>query len=100
MLLQTADRWCVLIFFCIKKVGVRMIKDKIQELFTERTGLINQLTSPYSPIGDWKLNKQEEAKLLGNDLPYTDDQMMEYGKARANVRARINQIDEEMDGQE
>ena len=76
-----------------------MDKDKqeiINDLKAEWADLISQLTSPYSSIGDWKLNKQEEAKLLGHELPYTEAQMQEYGDARAAARTRINAIDEEL----
>ncbi len=71
-------------------------KTIIDDKKAERADLISQLTSPYSRVGDWKLNKQEEAKLLGKELPYTDAQMKEYGDARAAIRERINALDAEI----
>lgn len=73
-----------------------MDEDKIRELEAEKADLISQLTSPYSSIGDWKLNKQEEAALLGLPAPYTDAQMQEYGAKRAAARTRINEIEQEL----
>ena len=77
-----------------------MDKDK-QEIIAEKKAeladLISQLTSPYSGIGDWKLNKQEEAKLLGHELPYTEAQMQEYGTNRAAARERINVLQREIE---
>ena len=73
-----------------------MDEDKIRELEAEKADLISQLTSPYSDIGDWKLNKQEEAAMLGKPAPYTEAQMQEYGAKRATVRARINEIEQEL----
>ena len=75
-----------------------MDEDKIRELEAERADLISQLTSPYSAIGDWKLNKQEEAAMLGHEPPYTEAQMQAYGAKRAAARARINEIDKELEG--
>ncbi len=72
-------------------------QELINDKKAERADLISQLTSPYSAIGDWKLNKQEEAKLLEKALPYTDAQMQEYGNQRAAARARINELDEEIE---
>jgi hypothetical protein len=77
-----------------------MDKDKqeiINDLKAEWADLISQLTSPYSSIGDWKLNKQEEAKLLGHELPYTEAQMQEYGRKRAAARDRINELEKEIE---
>ena len=71
-----------------------MDEDKIRELEAEKVDLISQLTSPYSDIGDWKLNKQEEAALLGKPAPYTEAQMQEYGAKRMAARERINEIEE------
>ena len=71
-----------------------MTDEQKRELEAERADLISQLTSPYSPIGDWKLNKQEEAALLDTPAPYTPEQMQDYGNKRAAARARINEIEE------
>ena len=71
-------------------------QDIIREKEAELNDLISQLTSPYSPIGDWKLNKQEEAKLLEEELPYSDEEMQEYGNARKAARVRINELQKEI----
>lgn len=72
-------------------------QDIIREKEAELNDWISKLTSPYSSIGDWKLNKQEEAKLLEEELPYTDAEMQEYGDARKAARVRINELQKEIE---
>lgn len=76
-----------------KKDKQDIIREKTAELYD----LISQLTSPYSPIGDWKLNKQEEAKLLEEEPPYAEEEMQEYGAARKAARVRINELQKEIE---
>ena len=71
-------------------------EDIIREKQAELNDWISQLTSPYSAIGDWELNKQEEAKLLEEELPYTEEEMQEYGDARKAARVRINELQKEI----
>ena len=56
--------------------------------------LIADLTSTASEIGDWKVMKCTEAKLLGEDLPYDLEALHEKRKA---VRDEINKLQEELD---
>lgn len=55
--------------------------------------LIADLTSTASEIGDWKVMKCTEAKLLGEDLPYDLEALHEKRKA---VRDEINKLQEEL----
>lgn len=72
-------------------------EDIIREKQVELNDWISQLSSPHSAIGDWKLNKQSEAKLLAEALPYTDAEMKEYGDARKTARVRINELQKEIE---
>lgn len=56
--------------------------------------LIADLTSTASEIGDWKVMKCTEAKLLGEDLPYDLEELHSKRKA---VRDEINKLQEELD---
>ena len=55
--------------------------------------LIADLTSTASEIGDWKVMKCTEAKLLGEDLPYDLEALHEKRKA---VRDEINKLQAEL----
>ena len=50
---------------------------------------ISKLDAPTSEIGDWKIVKCYEAKLLEKPLPYDLDALM---TARQNVRDQINEF--------
>ena len=56
--------------------------------------LIADLTSAASEIGDWKVMKCTEAKLLGEDLPYDLEELHSKRKA---VRDEINKLQAELD---
>lgn len=56
--------------------------------------LIADLTSTASEIGDWKVMKCTEAKLLGEGLPYDLEALHEKRKA---VRDEINKLQAELD---
>ncbi|MBE5917534.1 MAG: hypothetical protein E7273_11925 [Pseudobutyrivibrio ruminis] len=65
------------------------------ELSTNETGnqiaeLKLQLSSPHSPIGDWKLAKIMEYRLLGYEDPYDLD---ELAKERQKIRDQINELE-------
>lgn len=49
-----------------------------------------QLASPYSPIGDWKIAKIMEYRLLGYEDPYD---LTELAEERQKVRDRINELE-------
>lgn len=52
--------------------------------------LRSSLLANTSEIGDWKIVKYMEAKLLGNDLPYD---IKELNSKRQKVRDRINELE-------
>ena len=52
--------------------------------------LRSSLLANTSEIGDWKIVKYMEAKLLGNDLPYD---INELNSKRQKVRDRINELE-------
>ena len=55
--------------------------------------LESQLTSVNSPIGDWKIAKCLEYKMVGLELPYDINVL---NKQRQTVRDEINQLQEEI----
>lgn len=74
-----------------------MEMEKSKEKQIEREGyeaelrcLRSSLLANTSEIGDWKIVKCMEAKLLGNDLPYN---INELDSKRQKVRDRINELE-------
>lgn len=61
-------------------------KQKIQQ---EIAVLTADLTSPVSPIGDWKIIKIQEAVLSGEKPPYD---IVELREKRQAVRVEINRL--------
>lgn len=70
------------------------MKRSKQEILTkELNKLYLELSSPSSDIGDWKIAKCSEYKLLGLEIPYDLDEL--HSKRQA-IRDRINEINEEL----
>lgn len=55
--------------------------------------LVSALSSSASAIGDWKVIKCYEAKLLGEELPYDIDDLM---AKRQSARDEINELQEKL----
>lgn len=60
----------------------------------EICNLRQDLTSPVSEIGDWKICKCYEAALVGAEAPYDVKELHEQRQA---VRAKINALQAELD---
>lgn len=60
-----------------------------QTIESEIRALISRLDAPTSDIGDWKVIKCYEAKLLDKELPYN---LIELTHKRQAVRDRINEL--------
>ena len=67
--------------------------DKRNALRAELAELMSGLSANTSPIGDWKVIKVYEARMLGKEDPYD---MEELAAQRQTVRDRINAIQEEL----
>ena len=67
-----------------------LTQEQARALEQERINLIQELTSPYSPIGDWKIMKIQEAALTQRAAPYD---ITELSAQRQAARARINEIE-------
>lgn len=67
-----------------------IIKEKWQEICILRS----QLTSDVSTIGDYKIVKTYEARLLGETDPYDTDALI---KERQAIRDKINKLEQEID---
>ncbi len=63
----------------------------------EICNLTQELISPVSPIGDWKIAKIQEYALSGLESPY-DIQVLH--KSRQLVRDKINALQAELDADE
>lgn len=62
------------------------------ETNTDRiTFLKSLLSSQESPVGDWKVMKIYEARLVGGEDPYGVDELME---SRQLIRDKINELQE------
>lgn len=59
--------------------------------------LVSSLSAPSSAIGDWKVIKCYEAKLLGEELPYDLPELM---AERQKARDEINRLQEEIEAME
>ena len=67
--------------------------DKRNALNAELASLMSGLSANTSPIGDWKVIKVYEARMLGKEDPYD---MEELVAERQAVRDRINEIQNEL----
>jgi len=69
-------------------------EEKEMTLQTELNCLMSDLSSPASPIGDWKVAKAQEYALAGLPAPYD---IAELHSRRQAVRDRINEIRAELE---
>lgn len=67
--------------------------DKRNALNAELASLMSGLSANTSPIGDWKVIKVYEARMLGKEDPYD---MEELAAQRQTARDRINEIQNEL----
>ena len=67
--------------------------DKRNALRAELAELMSGLSANTSPIGDWKVIKVYEARMLGKEDPYD---MEELSSQRQAARDRINEIQNEL----
>lgn len=67
--------------------------DKRNALRAELASLMSGLSANTSPIGDWKVIKVYEARMLGKEDPYDIE---ELAAKRQTVRDRINEIQNEL----
>lgn len=66
-----------------------LTKEQRESYEQEIRNLQCDLSSPVSPIGDWKLAKAQEYALFKREIPYD---MNEYHAKREAVRERINAL--------
>lgn len=64
-----------------------LTKEQRESYEQEIRNLLSDLTSPVSPIGDWKLAKAQEYQIVKKELPYD---MEDYHAKREAARERIN----------
>ncbi len=69
-------------------------EEKEMTLQTELNCLMSELSSPASPIGDWKIAKAQEYALAGLEAPYD---IAELHARRQTVRDRINELRTELE---
>lgn len=67
--------------------------DKRNALNAELASLMSALSANTSPIGDWKVIKVYEARMLGKEDPYDMEQLSAQRQA---ARDRINEIQNEL----
>lgn len=67
--------------------------DKRNALNAELASLMSGLSANTSPIGDWKVIKVYEARMLGKEDPYDMEQLSALRQA---ARDRINEIQNEL----
>lgn len=67
--------------------------DKRNALRAELAELMSGLSANTSPIGDWKVIKVYEARMLGQEDPYDMEQL---AAERQAARDRINEIQNEL----
>lgn len=67
--------------------------EKRNALNAERAQLTSNLAAQTSPIGDWKIAKIQEARMMGEADPYD---VVELANQRRAARIRINEIDIEL----
>lgn len=68
-------------------------EERIREINQEIINNIAKLESPYSDIGDWKINKCYEYRLQNKPDPYNMDEVF---AERDKVRAEINRLQAEL----
>ena len=66
---------------------------KRNALNAEKAQLMSSLAANTSPIGDWKIAKIQEARMMGETDPYD---VVELANQRRAARIRINEIDIEL----
>lgn len=64
--------------------------EKIQQLQQQKINLVCDLTSPYSEIGDYRVTKIYEARLLGEADPYDAKELLDK---RQKARDEINTLE-------
>lgn len=74
-------------------MGEETREEKMMTLQTELSCLMSELSSPASPIGDWKVAKIQEYALAGLDAPYD---IADLHAKRQAVRDRINELQAEL----
>ena len=67
--------------------------EKRNALNAEKAQLMSNLAANPSPIGDWKIAKIQEARMMGEADPYD---VVELANQRRAARNRINEIDIEL----
>lgn len=67
--------------------------DKRNALKAERAQLMSNLSANTSPIGDWKIARVQEARMMGEPDPYDAVELVNQRRA---ARIRINEIDIEL----
>ena len=67
--------------------------EKRNALNAEKAQLMSNLAANTSPIGDWKIAKIQEARMMGEADPYD---VVELANQRRAARNRINEIDIEL----
>lgn len=70
-----------------------LTKEERESKEQEIRDLTQDLTSPVSPIGDWKVVKIQEYNLMQRSVPYDVDDL--HAKRQA-ARDRINQLQAEL----
>lgn len=70
-----------------------LTKEEREQKEQEIRNLMQDLTSPTSPIGDWKIVKIQEYSLMQSPVPYNVNDL--HAKRQA-VRDRINQLQQEL----
>ncbi len=70
-----------------------LTKEEREQKEQEIRNLMQDLTSPASPIGDWKIIKIQEYSLMQRTVPYDVNDL--HAKRQA-ARDRINQLQEEL----
>ena len=66
---------------------------KRNALNAERASLMSALAANTSPIGEWKITKIQEARMMGEADPYD---LVELSTQRRAARIRLNEIDIEL----
>ena len=66
------------------------MEENKQSISQQIADLKLELSSPFSPIGDWKIAKITEYRAMGLEDPYN---MEELAAARQAVRDKINELE-------
>lgn len=70
-----------------------MEKNKAQQIQSQISKLKRKLSSPESPVGDWKGIKQREYVDAGRPAPYKETDMQAYYAERLAIRQQINTLE-------